>query len=382
MRLLILSCNTGEGHNSAAKAIKDRFELMGSECDIKDALAFWSPEKSKLISKGHVFIYRRLPKLFGVSYRFEENHPPKDGEDSLMYDLVIKGCEALYNFLLEEKYNAVICTHVFPSMMITELRRRYNYFLKTYFVATDYTCSPGVSQTSLDGYFIPHEKLIGEFAANGINRKNIIPTGIPVRECFYSHTDMKEAKRQLNLPENKNIVLLMCGSMGCGPIKELTEFLPEQMPENAMLIVICGNNARLYKSLVKLDQPENIRILGFTDKISLYMDSASLVLTKPGGLSTTEASAKALPMIFIDAVPGCETRNIDFFIKNGYADMRKGVLELCDLVCDYLEHPDKAIKISQALKNGFHGNAAQKIFDYVYGDVNHPNDKLQKLQIQ
>ena len=72
----------------------------------------------------------------------------------------------------------------------------------------------------------------------------------------------------------------------------------------------------------------------------------------------------------------------NFLIKNGYADMRKGVLELCDLVCDYLEHPDKAIKISQALKNGFHGNAAQKIFDYVYGDVNHPNDKLQKLQIQ
>ena len=382
MRLLILSCNTGEGHNSAAKAIKDRFELMGSECDIKDALAFWSPEKSKLISKGHVFIYRRLPKLFGVSYRFEENHPPKDGEESLMYDLVIKGCEALYNFLQEEKYDAVICTHVFPSMMITELRRRYNYFLKTYFVATDYTCSPGVSQTSLDGYFIPHEKLIDEFAANGINRTSIIPTGIPVRECFYSHTDMKEAKRQLNLPENKNIVLLMCGSMGCGPIKELTEFLPEQMPENAMLIVICGNNARLYKSLVKFDQPENIRILGFTDKVSLYMDSASLVLTKPGGLSTTEASAKALPMIFIHAVPGCETRNIDFFIKNGYADTRKGVLELCDLVCDYLEHPDKAIKISQALKNGFRGNAAQKIFDYVSGDVDLPNDKLQKLQIQ
>ena len=84
MRFLILSCNTGEGHNSAAKAVKEYFESFGDECDIKDALAFWSPEKSKIISKGHVFIYRKMPKLFGVSYRYEENHPPKEGDESLI----------------------------------------------------------------------------------------------------------------------------------------------------------------------------------------------------------------------------------------------------------------------------------------------------------
>ena len=72
MRLLILSCNTGEGHNSAARALKECFEKQGHICEIKDALAFWSPEKSKLISKGHIFIYRKMPKLFGVSYRITD----------------------------------------------------------------------------------------------------------------------------------------------------------------------------------------------------------------------------------------------------------------------------------------------------------------------
>ncbi|MEE1329802.1 MAG: hypothetical protein U0K18_01165 [Acutalibacteraceae bacterium] len=85
--MLILSCNTGEGHNSAAKAIKEKFISRNSECDIKDALAFWSPEKSKLISKGHVFIYRKMPTLFGVGYRFEENHPRKTATNHLYTSL-------------------------------------------------------------------------------------------------------------------------------------------------------------------------------------------------------------------------------------------------------------------------------------------------------
>ncbi|MEE1160471.1 MAG: hypothetical protein U0K70_00245, partial [Acutalibacteraceae bacterium] len=101
MRLLILSCNTGEGHNSAARAIKGYLETKNIPCEIRDALAFWSPEKSKIISKGHVFIYRKMPKLFGVSYRFEENHPPKEGDESFIYELVIKGCDSLEEYLSE-----------------------------------------------------------------------------------------------------------------------------------------------------------------------------------------------------------------------------------------------------------------------------------------
>ena len=365
MRLIILSCNTGEGHNSAAKAIKERFEKSGHECVIKDALAYWSPEKSKLISKGHVFIYRRLPKLFGISYNFEENHPPKDGDQSLMYDLVIKGCDSLYEDLMSCGYDKIICTHVFPSMMVTELKKRKNLDIPSYFVATDYTCSPGVSQTNMDGYFIPNKKLISEFSLCGLDEKRLIPTGIPVLNKFYGRTEKEKAKHTLGLPENKRVVLLMCGSMGCGPIKNLTEYLPMQIPEDSVLVVICGNNRKLHSSLLKQEPSENVRIIGYTTRISLYMDAAEFILTKPGGLSSTEAATKGLPMIFIDAVPGCETRNIDFFLKYGFADMRESVIEICDLVCDFLENPDLTQKMSAALKAEFSENAAEKIYNFV-----------------
>ena len=369
MRLLILSCNTGEGHNSAAKAIKERFVNGGWQCDIKDALAFWSPEKSKLISKGHVFIYRKMPKLFGVSYRFEENHPPKDGDESLIYELVIKGCNSLYEFLQTEKYDAVVCTHVFSAMMMTELKKRRKINIRSYFVATDYTCSPGVNQTAMDAYFIPHKKLIKEFADNGLPMSRIIPSGIPVRCDFYNKTEPQKAKRTLSLPQDKRVALLMCGSMGCGPIKDLAELLPQQLPEDALLVIICGNNVKLYRSLTKYPLPENVRVIGFTSRMPLYMDAAELILTKPGGLSTTEAAVKGLPMIFIDAVPGCETRNIEFFISNGCADMREGAIKLCDAVCDYLEIPSKLHKMSQTLKDEFSGCAAEIIREHIVKDA-------------
>lgn len=376
MRLLILSCNTGEGHNSAAKAIKEKFISRNSECDIKDALAFWSPEKSKLISKGHVFIYRKMPTLFGVGYRFEENHPPKNGDQSFIYELVTKGCDSLSVFLEENRYDAIICTHVFSAMMVTELRRRRKLSLPCYFVATDYTCSPGVNQTSMDAYFIPHEKLIPEFAENGIQTSKLVPSGIPVRDAFYHKTEKKEARRTLSLPEDKKTVLLMCGSMGCGPIKSLAEELPEHLSPNATLIVICGSNVKLFKLLTKKQPPENCRIIGFTNKMPLYMDAADLILTKPGGLSTSEAAVKALPMLFINAVPGCETRNIEFFLNNGCADMRDSDIELCDAVCEYLENPDKLDSISKTMAEEFSGNATECIYKYVLKDVERAYGRL------
>lgn len=369
LRLLILSCNTGEGHNSAARALKGCFEAQNISCEIRDALAFWSPEKSKIISKGHVFIYRRMPKLFGVSYRFEENHPPKKGDESFIYDLVIKGCESLYEYLSENSYDAVICTHVFSAMMITELKKRRQYTVKSYFVATDYTCSPGVNQTSLDAYFIPHKKLISEFSENGIPEAKLVPSGIPVRMDFYKKTDPKSAKAALSIPQDKKVVLLMCGSMGCGPIKTLAEYLPQQIPSDSLLVVICGNNRKLYKSLTKYPLPDNMRVVGFTSRMPLYMDAADLILTKPGGLSSTEAAVKALPMLFIDAVPGCETRNYEFFIKNGFADMRDSVLGLCDAVCDLLENGEKLKKMSAALETEFGSCAVQNISEYIIKDV-------------
>ena len=364
MNILILSCNTGQGHNSAAMAIKDYFHNRGVNCDIKDALAYWSEKNSKIISRGHVFIYRNMPKLFGIGYKYEENHQPKDDQTSIMFDLVTKGCRELLIDIKSSDYSAIICTHVFPAMMMTKIKYYELCNIPTYLIATDYTCAPGFGETSVEGCFIPHKDLLDEFYKSGFDKSACIVSGIPVNPIFFKKVSKEYAKGMLKLPENKKIALLMCGSMGCGPIKQLAEILPEVMPDDAHLVAICGNNRRLYTSLIK-NKNNNLTVVGYTSRVSVYMDAADIILTKPGGLSSTEAAVKHLPMIFIDAVPGCETKNLDFFISHCFADTADDPKALSDLVCSYLKNESKTSEMKTRLKDNFSINSVEIIYNHI-----------------
>ncbi len=369
MRILILSANTGGGHNSAANAVKDYFENHGVACDIKDSLAYWGENKSKVISNGHIFIYKKAPKLFGVMYRFTENHRPKENNTSFMYDLVKKGADRLYDELLNTRYDAVVCTHVFAGMTATAVKKKYIPKLKIYFVATDYTCSPGTQEIDANAFFIPHRMLCDEYAAQNVRREKLVASGIPVRHDFYQKQPAESAKQQLGLPENKKIVLLMGGSMGCGPIKDIANGLVASLPENAHLVVVCGSNKALHKQLEESGIDRKATLVGFTDHIALYMDAAETVLTKPGGLSSTEAMVKGLPTVLINAVPGCETRNLDFLTDNGFAETADSADELIKIAVSHICDDEKNNIMREKIAKAFNTNAPKVIFGKVVGDI-------------
>ena len=328
-----------------------------------------------MISRGHVFVYKHIPRLFGISYRYLDHHPTKPGSSSIFYEVVKNGAENLHDFLLETGYDVIISTHIFASMILTEIRKKYPVSFKTYFIATDYTCSPGVDELDADAYFIPHKSLISEFTANGLPEEKLIPSGIPVRHVFYEHTDAQAAREKLGLPSDKRVVLMMCGSMGCGPLRELAFSLSRNIPQDVMLVVICGNNRRLYKKLKQFHHLPNVEVIGFTDKVSLYMDVASVVLTKPGGLSSTEAATKGVPMVLIDAVPGCESKNMNFFLQNKFAVTADTVEELADTVNTLLRE-ERDVLNREALHESFSSYAAENIGAYILSEVSELNGRL------
>ena len=242
MRFLILSGSTGGGHNSAAMAIKEYCEAQGNECEIKDALTFCSEGKAYLVNNGHVFIYKKAPKLFGLFYHLLEKKPKEEGNNSILYDIITFGGKGLYKYLKANHYDAIICTHIFAGMLVTHIKAKYNLDIKIHLVATDYTCSPGAYEVDADYIFIPHRYLLDEFKSYGIKEEKLISSGIPVRSSFYERTDKLTAKKDLGLPTDKKIVLLMGGSMGCGPIAKLSETICKKMAEDSHLVVISGNN--------------------------------------------------------------------------------------------------------------------------------------------
>lgn len=314
-KVVILSCSTGQGHNSCAQAIKEYFENNNVSCNICDALDFISKRFAKFISWGHSYMYRNFPGLFRWGYHYSETHTAVFDKDSSIYKLLVSGTERMYRYIVNEQYDTIICTHVFSAIILTHMLRHHKLTVNTAFVATDYTYYPGMGSCDLDHYFIADESLIEDYVKCGIPRWRVIPTGIPVSRNFLKKGKKAEAKNLLQIDTRSHHLLVMCGSMGCGPIKTVLRFLVKELPEYTEISIICGTNNRLYRKLNhKYGRNRHVHIVGYTDQVSLYMDSADLYLTKPGGISVTEAAAKYLPMLFIDAVAGCEQYNMDFFI--------------------------------------------------------------------
>ncbi len=362
--VIVLSCNTGQGHNSCAEAIKEYLEGKGIKCGIRDALDFISTGFDRFVTWGHTFMYLHVPGFFGWGYSFNERHPRLLEKGSPTYKVLTSGEKRMYDFLLEGGYDTVICTHVFPAITLTALMERHPLPVRTALVATDYTCHPGTESTDLEKYFIPCEPLADSFRSCLKAPERVVPSGIPVREEFWTRRDRAEAKRYLHIGAESRHLLMMCGSMGCGPIVRLLGRLARELPDSTEVTVICGTNQRLYKKLSgRYKNNRRIHIVGYTEEVSVYMDSADLYLTKPGGISVTEAAAKELPMVFIDAVSGCEKYNMEFFTKMGAAVTDTSVRRLAGKCVALLASEEELSRMRLALREYAQPNGAERIYN-------------------
>ena len=128
MRVLILSCNTGEGHNSCGRAIQEAFRGQGIDCEMVDALSFISPSVSQLISSSFNRIYRYTPGLFSRGYRYAEAHPGMFRDGTLVDRAITAGVERTYRYIQDGAYDVAVCTHVFTAMIATEVHSYYHPF--------------------------------------------------------------------------------------------------------------------------------------------------------------------------------------------------------------------------------------------------------------
>ncbi len=363
MKTLILSCNTGEGHNSCAKAVKEYCDMVGDECSVYDGLRFVSPTISEFTSWGHVYIYRHLPRLFKVGYRYTENHPTVFREKAGLYRMIAVGSERLYHYILDGGFDAVICTHIFAALMLTDMLKKHPLNIATSLVTTDYTCTPGTKNTDLDYYFIPAVELMSDFASVNIPKEKMVACGIPIRQMFYEFREPAAAKAAQGIAPTHKHLVVMCGSMGCGPIEKILQKILKKRNIEWEITVICGTNQKLERKLNKRYRDHAyIHIRGFVQDMSLVMDSADLCLMKPGGISVSEALAKAMPMVLIDAVAGCEAYNRRYFLQKGGAATAANIQKLADTCIRLMEDDRKREKMVKNLVALQTENAAETIY--------------------
>ena len=362
-KVLILSIATGQGHISTARAIKEYFELQGVECEIYEALNFLSKPFAKFISWGHSFIYRYLPGLFRVGYGFSEKFPSIMSASSLVYWILVAGSKKLRQHIVDGNFDTVICTHIFAAVMLTNVQEKSPLPIKTAFVTTDHTIYPGIRNSALDKNFVSDESMVEVSNTYGDPRSRAVASGIPVGRSFFQKYDKAEAKRQLHLNEKMEHLLVMSGSMGGGPVEDIMQQLVKELPEEVELTVICGTNKILYDTLIfKYGENPRIHVVGYTDQVALYMASADLCLTKPGGISVTEAAAMNLPTVYANSVQGCEQYNVDFFVGMGAAATARNIKGLADKCVELLQSPAELRAMEEALREYHQPDGAVNIY--------------------
>ena len=362
MNVLILSCNTGGGHNAAAQAVAGALRRRGHSCKMMDYLALASDHLSKEICGAYVSIVNNAPKFFNLLYKAGEAVSSPSRRSPIYY---VNKCfvRRLRRELAANHYDAVVVSHIFAAQALTELRHRGELDIPFVAITTDYTCSPFWEEVHCDCMTIPHPDLIPEFIERGVDPALLLPCGIPVSDVCHSSLTSAEAREQLGLPQDQPVILLAGGSMGHGSQRELIDALLACGRFDPFIVVVCGSNEQEKESLEKrYAKRPNVQIRGFERRLPLLMRAASVTFTKPGGLSSTEAAVVNTPLIFRNAIPGCETHNQDFFLAHGMAyalDSPRTQSKAARLLCISEEYRTSMM----AAQNGIPGDAADLVCD-------------------
>lgn len=366
MKILILSCNTGEGHNAAGRAMAQRIEAEGHEAVMMDYMMLSGEKASRRVGGGYVGLVRTMPHGFGLLYRIGMAWSKGPLGRSPVYWANSLLADRLQQLLERERFDAILLPHLFPAEALTCLKRRGVKLPVTVSIGTDYTCIPLWEETDCDFYVIPHEDLAEEYAERGIAREKLRPFGIPVRMDFQRPRDRMEARRQLNLPEAGKVYLVMSGSMGFGRIQAFTYALRGVMGPDGTIVVICGNNRKL-RGVLEREFPEGgaVRIVGYTDRVADYMAACDVLYSKPGGLTSTEALVSGVPMVHTAPIPGCETCNLRFFTERGMSVAAKGIISQVKSGMALANDPERMRRMCECQRDNARPDASERILALV-----------------
>ncbi len=381
MNILILSCNTGGGHNTAAKALAEELSRRGHTSEIVDALAFGSQLYSDLICKSYIEMIKVAPKFFGKVYntKSKQGEVTSEIEEKLGIDLKtpVYAINSLYekellDFIEEKHFDAVIACHIYPSQTLTHLYRHDKLHIPAFFINTDYDPTPMVEDIENITVIAAHKDVIPGFISRGVPENMIFPAGIPVSARFNNPLSKETARAKIDgINDDDKVILLMSGSMGFGNSVEIAQKILESSDEKTKIIAITGSNTKLKEEMEeKLGSTGRIIVLGFTDQVPLYLAACDIIMTKPGGLTTTEAAVMNVPLIHTSPIPGCETANAEFFQKRHMAIKTTTTEETVQEAVRLVNDPFLCEQIKEAQKHYINPFAARDIIDFVLSKTN------------
>lgn len=387
-KVLIMTASTGGGHNRAAKAIVEEIEKRTYknekiECKIIDSFKLVNQAIDKVISEGYEMSAKYTPTAYGKMYKLSDMKFFSTNEFK-NNPLSIVMARKFKKMIAEEQPDLIIGTHAFPLVALSKLKKgargeeldegfdefvaksqeEIYSFPPLISVLTDYTAHSTYLQDEIDFYICGDEYVKELLIEDGIPEEKIKPFGIPVEKSFMESRPREEVLLELGLNPEKKTVLLMGGSFGAGNIKGTLDSLAE-IDRDFQILVITGRNSSLKKNLEErvkeYNSNINIKILGFTNIMNDILAAIDILVTKPGGLTTTEALIKDVPMVIPYFIPGQEGENLDFLTNCGVAIRTTKKFSIRSVIKVLIDNPERLDRMKENIKLIRKANASENI---------------------
>ncbi|WP_426348887.1 MGDG synthase family glycosyltransferase [Alloiococcus sp. CFN-8] len=344
-KVLILTASTGEGHNQAADSLKHSFQKQGFQVEKYDILKDNNKLLNKFVVGGYELLVAKSPKVYGGIYNITNFSKINLG----LRPAFIHSQYKIYSFIKSFKPSAIIGTHPFSVNIIASLKKNKDINLPFISIVTDFKAHYAYLSPYVDAYITACEDTKDTIDNEIVPHTRVYPLGIPIKEEFFTKTNLKRELLESTPAEDFFNILLMGGSMGVNNITHvLTELLKNT--HRLRITVVCGNNRVLKKSLENRYEEykksittaqitKKVHVFGFTNIIPSLMELSDVIISKPGGLTISEALIKKLPMIFPFTIPGQEAENAEFLAERGCAIYEPNITKLNEIIDTIINNP-------------------------------------------
>jgi len=366
-RILVMSAAVGAGHLRAAQAVELALRQVAPQADVQniDILELTNAAFRRVYGKAYLDLVNRAPHVLGYMYDMldKPSRSGKNRRDRFRLAFEKLNLSRFVDLLSEQRPDLVINTHFLPAEIIANLRNAGKCASPQVTVTTDFETHRLWVNQPCEHYFTATEEGAVGLAACGVPRDTITATGIPIHPVFSQAKDRGELLTRHALTGDRPIVLQLAGGFGVGPIARIYQSLLDVLcPVD--IVVVTGRNAKAKEQLAAMGPPSRhrVQILGFTDQMDELMALAGVVVSKPGGLTTSETLSRGAAMVIVDPIPGQESRNSDFLLENGAAIKVNNLAVLSHKLQSLLADPER---LSQLRANARRLGRPRAAFDIV-----------------
>ena len=365
--VLFLSASVGEGHTAAAQAVcsalSDR--VPGALCEVVDSYRYASNVFHRVASNGYIGIVKLLPQLYKFAYDQAERATKISAFKTWLHRYTALNLRQLVTDLHPD---VVVCTHAFPCGVMAEYKREFADAPPVVGVVTDFVVHPFWIHRNIDKYAVATSAMRQTLVSRGVAAPRVQVTGIPIDCRFAQATSKRRARQLIGVAPDVTTLLLMGGGLGIGPLEKALIAM-DALDAQVQIVVVVGKNQSLERRLreVARNLRHRVKVAGFVQNVYDYMRATDVLVSKPGGLTSSEALVAELPIIMWRPLPGQEERNTRYLEERGVGIRVERSRELTDALEELLDSPATLEKMRRNARSLAHPQSAQAAASIIEG---------------